>query len=670
MSKNRRSSSAKQKEFEGETLRHLKYLEAEMTCSRKMIHEMCLNMSLDVEHLCIPNWTSDGSKGSGADHPNVPHLAHEGKVSVVSIADDVETIDSGAPMNRQNSKISQISSAISSVNSNGTPMITKGCAKAESDAAPAAEEDSDVRRPETVEMLREAEKVRTVRQSFMSITPQKEASSAMASEPSSHHRSSVISSRRGGLNRSLSQENVAIELAAKAIVLFTRRPKRSASSIAIWTFLDDPDSSKAAKTLDTVIPYFFLLTVGFTFLQTMDPRPLSDAVSSIVELSIDALLSMEVIVRYCVSPSRGPMFFLSPFNVIDVAAALPLFFRITFFAQPSFNSEDWEAILLCVVPILRLLKLMRRFQKIHLLLGAFKLALEALPVLMFCQALIALTFASAFYLVEPRDNIETLPKALYFTLVTMTTVGYGDVTPVSTFGTCIATVLTIVSVLYMAIPLAIVGHAFNQVWEDRDKILLVQKARAALQQWGYSAGDIPVLCQIFDTSGEGELDINDFSRMIRMMHIGLKVDRVIELFDSFDSDGSGTVDAPELVRELFPAAYLGLYGIARDSQTPTNTRLSVPPKACQCGSRLLPDSDFCRKCGKRVTAPPDPDAESTSALPSQPSGNLVHVSPVGDENNSSHQISKSQSEDSSGDERSPRWASRRRNAASCQHVQT
>merc|ERR1719491_899427 len=99
--------------------------------------------------------------------------------------------------------------------------------------------------------------------------------------------------------------------------------------------------------------------------------------------------------------------------------------------------------------------------------------------------------------------------------------------------------LTVTGVLYMAIPLGIVGHAFTQVWQDRDRILLVKKTQAALLQWGYKAHDIPILCQVFDTHGEGELDINDFRRMIHQMRIGLNDDRVIELFHSFDADGSG-----------------------------------------------------------------------------------------------------------------------------------
>merc|ERR1719359_2077052 len=120
-----------------------------------------------------------------------------------------------------------------------------------------------------------------------------------------------------------------------------------------------------------------------------------------------------------VTPSWGVSFLLSPLTIIDLLAAFPLGLRIALMASSS-QEITGAAILLCAVAFVRLLKIIRRFQKFHLLLKAFQLAFEALPVLMFVLCMITLFFASAVYLVEPRDNIKTLPMAIYFTLVTIT----------------------------------------------------------------------------------------------------------------------------------------------------------------------------------------------------------------------------------------------------------
>ena len=61
-------------------------------------------------------------------------------------------------------------------------------------------------------------------------------------------------------------------------------------------------------------------------------------------------------------------------------------------------------------------------------------------------------FSSVVYFVEPRDNIDSLPKAMYLIIVTISTVGYGDVTPDTTNGYLALSVIIVVSVFYMAIP--------------------------------------------------------------------------------------------------------------------------------------------------------------------------------------------------------------------------
>lgn len=171
-----------------------------------------------------------------------------------------------------------------------------------------------------------------------------------------------------------------------------------------------------------------------------------------------------------------------------------------------------------------------------------------------------MTFCSLLFLVEPKENVPTLLHAMWLTIVTMTTVGYGDMIPVSGPGHVIVAVLIVSSALYMAIPLGIIGAAFNNVWKQRDCILLVKRARDQLKEKGYTPLDIPVLFKLFDSDQDGELSRGDFIRMIEGMNISLPTERVIELFDTFDSDGGGTIDALEFIRHVFPTAFHELYG--------------------------------------------------------------------------------------------------------------
>merc|ERR1711979_184839 len=134
------------------------------------------------------------------------------------------------------------------------------------------------------------------------------------------------------------------------------------------------------------------------------------------------------------------------------------------------------------------------------------------------------------------------------------TVGYGDKVPKEPLGSFITVILIVSSVMYMAMPLGIIGAAFTKIWKERDCILLVQRTRKQMDQWGYGPFDMPMLFDSFDSDKDGELDLKDFQNMIETMHIGLSTERAIELFETFDADGGGSIDALEFVRWVFHAA--------------------------------------------------------------------------------------------------------------------
>eukprot|EP00403_Amphidinium_massartii_P013799 CAMPEP_0178430218 /NCGR_PEP_ID=MMETSP0689_2-20121128/31208_1 /TAXON_ID=160604 /ORGANISM="Amphidinium massartii, Strain CS-259" /LENGTH=197 /DNA_ID=CAMNT_0020052071 /DNA_START=353 /DNA_END=946 /DNA_ORIENTATION=+ len=157
----------------------------------------------------------------------------------------------------------------------------------------------------------------------------------------------------------------------------------------------------------------------------------------------------------------------------------------------------------------------------------------------------------------------------------MTTVGYGDIVPGNTRCTTITAVLIFVTMVYMSIPLGIIGSAFCDTWKDRDRILLMQRTRERLAQWGYTAKDIPVLFQAQDGDGDGELTSQEFLEMLQGMRIGLSEDRIYELFQSFDDDGSGTIDHKEFLKALFPKAYremVAKYGSEGEGTSSENSK--------------------------------------------------------------------------------------------------
>lgn len=328
----------------------------------------------------------------------------------------------------------------------------------------------------------------------------------------------------------------------------------------VWHFLEAPEQSVAASRYIKTMAAFTMVTVLVTFAQTMEEPCLSGAHAAVVETAIDVVFFVEVAVRYAVSP-RTKAFLANTFNLLDVfASVVPLALRAAVgFVLAEKDDLILTTILLSVVPVFRLLKVLRHFEQCHLLLRAFTLSFEALPVLLFIVVLITMSFASIIYFVEPRSNIPSLSSALYFTIVTMTTVGYGDIAPKSAIGQVVVAFLVVSSMLYMAVPLGIVGNAFSSVWEDRDRLILMQRVRDRFVQGGYVVSEIPELFNLFDVDRSGDLNLNDFRRMIRAMRIGLDEQRTLHLFNKLDINASGTISDEEFVKILFPSAFEQLF---------------------------------------------------------------------------------------------------------------
>lgn len=332
---------------------------------------------------------------------------------------------------------------------------------------------------------------------------------------------------------------------------------------SVWTFFEDPESSWAATAYASIMPSLILFSVAWTLLQTVEPPFIPQVPAAVVETSIEVFFTLELLLRFGTCPH--PRFFLSNvYNVIDSCAVLPLIVRAAIgFVIPGTEGEGFQAVtrnfLFCAVPVLRLLKTLQRFEHFRLLLSAFEISLEALPICLFPLFLLTLIFSSLIFVVEPRDNIASLPEAMWLTLVTMTTVGYGDVTPKSTGGSIVVAVLVIVSLLYAAMPIGIIGQAFISVFNDRDRVLLITRTKHRLRQWGYTADDIQLLFRRYDHDGNGELDLEEFKNMIADMGIGLKYHRIFQLFETIDTDRGGTIDAREFTRALFPSAYQRIY---------------------------------------------------------------------------------------------------------------
>lgn len=373
-------------------------------------------------------------------------------------------------------------------------------------------------------------------------------------------------------------------------VAYLSKKKGSQVKRGVWDFLEGMDSSPAARIYEKVTNAIIVASVMSSMLKAHSG--VAGPSLDFFEGAVDIAFVLEIFVRFLVCPNRLK-FFTDFFNIIDLSAGLPpLLLRIYFgFSVAACTATRNYACMALggVVPVLRLCRLLRRFQQIHLLLAAFKASLEAMPMLIYMYLCIMMSFAAMLYIVEPHWNVESLSMAWWLAIVSMTTVGYGDTTPATNAGKVTVGVFVFTSALYMAVPLGIIGNTFNDVWKDRDKILLIQRTRLRLEHSGYSHYDIPTLFDLFDVDRNGILDIQEFWWMIQAMRLGLTKDRVAELYSAFDGDRSGGIDVGEFLQVLFPGCYVAFVAGERRETSTQQEAVDDPALLSSIGSEVSAD---------------------------------------------------------------------------------
>lgn len=341
-----------------------------------------------------------------------------------------------------------------------------------------------------------------------------------------------------------------------------------------WIFFEDKHSSCAAKAYHNARYIFIQLACLLAFMQVLESGSgsielfRSEMVSEFVQCGIEVVFCMEWIARFLFCPNKL-LFCMDTYNVIDAVSVLPLAVRIPIMASTGkgTNASSSPAVVsfIALVPVFRLLKGLRRFRSFQLLLTAIRAAVEALPVILFILALLILTFAAIIYYLEPREVIPEVPSALYFVIVSLSTVGYGDITPQTWGGKCLACFIMISGPLYTAIPIGIVGHSFSRIWEDRQRLFVLQKMRIAISTAGYSMQEVAEFFALLDKDGNQTLDIEEFRRLLHAMDICVPCHLLNTVFDMLDEDGSGGLTFREFLVALFPSSHWLLHDAGRSS---------------------------------------------------------------------------------------------------------
>nr|XP_033816560.1 potassium voltage-gated channel subfamily A member 7 [Geotrypetes seraphini] len=262
----------------------------------------------------------------------------------------------------------------------------------------------------------------------------------------------------------------------------------------VWLLFEHPDSSSAARIIAIISVMVILISIVIFCLETLpefrDERDISLPIPPhhnrgntthilvqrspfedpffIVETICICWFSFELLVRFATCPSK-PAFFKDIMNMIDFVAIIPYFValgtelaRHKGVGQPAMSLAILRVIRL--VRVFRIFKLSRHSKGLQILGQTLKASMRELGLLIFFLFIGVILFSSSVYFAEADHedtNFTSIPEAFWWAVVTMTTVGYGDMSPVTVAGKLVGSLCAIAGVLTISLPVPVIVSNFS-----------------------------------------------------------------------------------------------------------------------------------------------------------------------------------------------------------------
>ncbi|XP_068736744.1 shaker-related potassium channel tsha2-like [Montipora capricornis] len=258
----------------------------------------------------------------------------------------------------------------------------------------------------------------------------------------------------------------------------------------LWGILEYPESSKQAALFSKLSMVVIVFSIVVFCAETMDvarslslPNATNNA--SVLELVGDKAVSKRprlwfiidtcIIFWFCaeyisrlVSAPDKIGFIFSSLALIDLAAIIPYFLSLILGEgyAPTFSFTILRIFRL--LRVVRLLKLTRYVAALRILGNTLHTCQEQLLALLFLIIISVILFSSSIYYIENEANSEqfcSIPASFWWTIITMTTVGYGDMAPITPLGRIVGTFCAVFGVVVMVcLPSPVFISSFNEIY--------------------------------------------------------------------------------------------------------------------------------------------------------------------------------------------------------------
>lgn len=211
--------------------------------------------------------------------------------------------------------------------------------------------------------------------------------------------------------------------------------------------------TRSGRIFDQVLLVIIILSV---FVAMFDSVPalyrLYHREFLLIEWGFTIIFCLEYIIRILITP-RSLKYIFSFWGLIDLLAVLPTLI------SPFITGYETLIIIrsLRLLRIFRVLKLTRFMQESNVLYHSLKASSYKITVFLFFVIMLTVVCGTLMYVIEGAENgFDSIPQGIYWSIVTLTTVGYGDISPVTPIGKFIASLMMITGYGIIAIPTGLI----------------------------------------------------------------------------------------------------------------------------------------------------------------------------------------------------------------------
>ncbi|MBQ4821159.1 ion transporter [Aquimarina sp. MMG016] len=211
------------------------------------------------------------------------------------------------------------------------------------------------------------------------------------------------------------------------------------------------------RLFDVILMILIILSIIFVMLESVKGFPA--VIYDILyygEWVITIFFTFEYMARI-ITVKKSSSYIFSFYGIIDLLSTLPLY--LTFFFTGTSALLTVRALRL--LRVFRILKISRYIGESNRLAKAIRDSGAKILVFLFAVLVLCIIMGTVMYLIEGEEGgFKNIPISVYWCIVTMTTVGYGDIAPSTPFGQLIAALIMIVGYGIIAVPTGIVSAEY------------------------------------------------------------------------------------------------------------------------------------------------------------------------------------------------------------------